>query len=91
MTADAAPGRKTTPSPRDVARWDGDEDWPSCSHCTALARWSLASIEDGDANNPTTSAFACRRHLSHVAEYHPDVMAGMDQAVLIDLYESGRS
>lgn len=77
-------------SPRQVAAWDGDEDWPTCSRCTALARWSLASAEDGDLNNPVTSAFACRRHLSAVAEYNRDAMAGMDQAVLIDLFESGR-
>lgn len=61
-----------------------------CSRCRALARWSIASAEDGDLNSPTTSAFACRRHLSYVLEYHEQAMAGMDQAVVIDLFENGR-
>lgn len=86
MTGDSGASRAV----RDEATEFELEDWPTCSHCRALARWSLASIEDGDANNPVTSAFACRRHLSYVAEHHRDAMAGMDQAVLIDLFESGR-
>jgi hypothetical protein len=66
------------------------EDWPTCSHCRAWARWSVACAEDGDLNNPTTSAFACRRHLSYVLEHHDEAMTGMDQAVVIDLFENGR-
>lgn len=66
------------------------ETWPTCGRCPALARWSVASAEDGDLNSPTTSAFACRGHLSSVLEHDPDAMAGMDQAVVIDLFQSGR-
>jgi hypothetical protein len=66
------------------------EHWPKCDHCTAYARWSVASAEDGDLNNPVTSAFACRRHLSYALEHNPAAMEGMDQAVVIDLFQNGR-
>lgn len=69
------------------------ETWPACSQfaCSANARWAIASNPDGDLNNPLTSAFACRRHLSYVLENDPDAMDGMDQAVVIDLFEGDLS
>ncbi len=77
-------------SVRAEARPEELEFWPTCEACSAFARWAIGSAEDGDLNSATTSAFACRSHLSHVLERDDTALDGMDIGTIIDLFEHGR-